>query len=101
MTVGLTSLVGMRCTLREHKLYCTLGERNNVMLHGLEALDMFVDAVFTQTDLAAVTELLDRFGTKVTGYEFLCLAGGSGHFFSYIVVISEKYKVDKIKKQCI
>jgi hypothetical protein len=33
------------------------------MLHGLEALDMFVDTVFTQTDLAAVAELLDRLVT--------------------------------------
>ena len=63
LTVGLTSLVGMRCTLREHQLDCALCEGNNVVLHGLEAVDVFVDAVCTQTDLAAVAELLDRLVT--------------------------------------
>jgi hypothetical protein len=63
LTVSLTSLVGMRCTLREHQLDCALCEGNDVMFHGLEALDMFVDAVFTQTDLAAIAELLDRLFT--------------------------------------
>jgi hypothetical protein len=33
------------------------------MLHRLEAVDVFVDAVCTQTDLAAVAELLDRLVT--------------------------------------
>jgi hypothetical protein len=33
------------------------------MLHGLEAVDVFVDAVCTQTDLAAIAELLDRLVT--------------------------------------
>jgi hypothetical protein len=53
----------MRCTLREHQLDCALCEGNNVMLHGLEAVDVFVDAVCTQTDLAAIAELLDRLVT--------------------------------------
>jgi hypothetical protein len=63
LTVSLTSLVGMRCTLREHQLDCALCEGNDVMLHGLEAVDVFVDAVCTQTDLAAIAELLDRLVT--------------------------------------
>jgi hypothetical protein len=53
----------MRCTLREHQLDCALCEGNDVMLHGLEVVDMFVDAVCTQTDLAAIAELLDRLVT--------------------------------------
>jgi hypothetical protein len=53
----------MRCTLRVHQLDCALCERNDVMLHGLEAVDVFVDAVCTQTDLAAIAELLDRLVT--------------------------------------
>jgi hypothetical protein len=63
LTVSFTSLVGMRCTLREHQLDCALCEGNDVMLHGLEAVDVFVDAVCTKTDLAAITELLDRLVT--------------------------------------
>jgi hypothetical protein len=63
LAVALTSLVGMRCTLREHQLDCALGEGNDVMLHGLEAVDVFVDTVCTQTDLAAVAILLDRLVT--------------------------------------
>jgi methenyltetrahydromethanopterin cyclohydrolase len=71
----------MRCTLREHQLDCALGERNDVMLHGLEAVDVFVDAVCTQTDLAAVAKLLDRVVTvHVAGDKFLCLGGGGSHF---------------------
>jgi hypothetical protein len=78
--MSLTSLVGMRCTLREHQLDCALGEGNDVMLHGLEALDVFVDTVFTQTNLAAVAVLLDGLDTvQVTGDKLLCLGGGSGH----------------------
>jgi hypothetical protein len=59
LTVTLTSLVGMKCTLREHQLDCALCEGNDVMLHGLKAVDMFVDAVCTQSYLAAIAELLD------------------------------------------
>jgi hypothetical protein len=54
------------------------------MLHGLEAVDMFVNAVCTHTDLAAVAVLLDRFDTvHVTGDKYLCLGGGSGHSFAH------------------
>jgi hypothetical protein len=63
LTVSLASLVGMRCTLREHQLDRALCEGNDVMLHGLEVVDMFVDAVCTQTNLAAIAELLDRLVT--------------------------------------
>jgi hypothetical protein len=63
LTVGLASLLGMKSTRRKHQLDCALCERNDVMLHGLEALDVFVDAVFTQTDLAAVTKFFDRLNT--------------------------------------
>jgi hypothetical protein len=81
----------MRCTLREHQLDCALCEGNDVMLHGLEVVDVFVDAVCTQTDLAAVTELLDGVLTaKVTCDELLRLDGGSGH--SKISITSKTYK---------
>jgi hypothetical protein len=63
LTVSLTSLVGMRCTLKEHQLDCALCEGNNVMLHRLEAVDVFGDAVFTKTNSAVVAKLLGRFVT--------------------------------------
>jgi hypothetical protein len=50
------------------------------MLHGLEAFDMIVDAIFTQTDLAAVAELLDRIVTvHITGDEVLRPGGRCSH----------------------
>jgi hypothetical protein len=52
------------------------------MLHGREVVDMLVAAVFTQTDLAAVAEILDRNdAVQVTGDKLPCLVkiGGSSH----------------------
>jgi hypothetical protein len=63
LTVSFASLIGVRCTLREHQLDCALCEGNDVMLHRFEAVDVFVDAICTQTDLAAIAELLDRLVT--------------------------------------
>jgi hypothetical protein len=60
LTLSLTSLVGMRCTLREHQLDCALCEGKNVMLHGLKVFNMFTNSGYTQTELAAIAELLDR-----------------------------------------
>jgi hypothetical protein len=63
LTMSLASLVGMRCTLREHQLDCALCKGNDVMLHGFKALNMSTDAGNTQTQLAAIAELLDRLVT--------------------------------------
>jgi hypothetical protein len=49
----------MRRTLREHQLDCSHCKGNDVVLHELEAVDVFVDAAFAQTHLATIAELLD------------------------------------------
>jgi hypothetical protein len=78
LAVGLTSLVGVKLTLRKSQL--SIFEMNDVMLLVLELVHMFINTVHTQTELAAIAELLGRLSvTKVTDEDVLCLGIGRGH----------------------
>jgi hypothetical protein len=77
LAMALTSLVGMKFTLR--KSHLSIFETNNVMWLVLELVHMFTNTVHTQTELTAVTILLGRLDTKVTGDDILCLGVGCGH----------------------
>jgi hypothetical protein len=77
LAVGLTSLVGVKFTLR--KSHLSIFEMNNVMLLVLELVHVFINTVHTQTELAGIAELLGRLVTKVTGDENLGLWVRRGH----------------------
>lgn len=80
LAVSITFLFGMSRTLKKIKLYCTICERNNVVGSRRKVVNMFVDAFSTETNLAAVAELLDRFLTEITGNSLLGPSGGSRHY---------------------
>jgi hypothetical protein len=75
--VALTSLVGVKITLR--KCHLSIFEMNDVMWLVLELIHMFTNTVHTQTELTTVTILPGRFVTKVTDDDILCLGVGCGH----------------------
>jgi hypothetical protein len=77
LAVGLTSLVGVKLTLR--KCHLSIFEMNDVMWLVLELVHVFTNTVHTQTELTAVTILPGRVVTKVTGDDILCLGVGCGH----------------------
>jgi hypothetical protein len=67
-------------TRRKYKLYLSIFEMNDVMLLVLELVHVFTNTVHTQTELAAITELLGRLTvTKVTDEDILCLGVGRGY----------------------
>jgi hypothetical protein len=75
--VGLTSLVGVKFTLR--KSHLSIFEMNDVMWLVLELVHMFTNTFHTQTELTAITILLGRLDTKVARDDILCLGVGCGH----------------------
>jgi hypothetical protein len=77
LAVGLTSLVGVKFTLR--KSHLSVFEMNNVVLLVLEFVHVLINTVHTQTDLAVIAELLARPVAKVTGDENLGLGVRRGH----------------------
>jgi hypothetical protein len=78
LAVDLTSLVGVKLTLRK-SLDLSIFEMNDVMWLVLELVHMFTNTVHTQTELTAIAILPGRFDTKVTGDDILCLGVGCGH----------------------
>jgi hypothetical protein len=82
LAVGLTSLVGVKFTLR--KSHFSVFERNDVMRQGVERLYVFVDTLCTQTDLTVVTELPGWRHTEFTQDDLLCLGRGHGHCVSLL-----------------
>jgi hypothetical protein len=81
LAAGLTSLTGVKFTLRKNQLYLSVFEMNDVMLLILELVHVFTNTVHTQTELTVIAELLGRFYvTKVTEDDILCLGVRRGHY---------------------
>jgi hypothetical protein len=64
---------------------------NDVMLLVLQLDNMFTNTVHTQTELTAITILLDRLDTKVSRDDILCLGIGCGHSAVEAEILQKSY----------